>query len=135
VSDEGEISVFLCDDSSSLRKLVRLQLEDYPHLLFVGEAAGSGDCERGVADLVPDIVLIDHGVVAGRDPGAFLTRLRGAAPDALLVLFSGLTADLLTRDSQTWGADGFIHKDASAAELARTLTDLAGAQPPPRLAR
>jgi DNA-binding NarL/FixJ family response regulator len=133
VLDEGQISVFLCDDSSSLRKLVRLQLEDYPGLAMVGDAAGPGDCARGVGDLAPDIVLIDHGVV--RDPNAFMTRLRSAAPNALLVLFSGLPADLLARDSQTWGADGFIHKDVSATELARSLTELAGTQPPPRLAR
>jgi DNA-binding NarL/FixJ family response regulator len=127
VSDDGRISVFLCDDSSSLRKLVRLQLEDYPSLVFAGDAAGTGDCERLVAELTPDIVLIDHGVVAERDPGAFLTRLRGSAPDALLVLFSGLPADLLEGDAVTWGADGFIHKDASAGELAASLMALAGA--------
>jgi DNA-binding NarL/FixJ family response regulator len=128
VSDDDQISVFLCDDSSSLRRLVRLQLEDYPRLVFAGEAAGTGDCEIRVAELVPDIVLIDHGVVADREPGAFLARLRGSAPDALLVLFSGLPADLLEGDAATWGADGFIHKDASARELARSLLELAGDQ-------
>jgi DNA-binding NarL/FixJ family response regulator len=129
VSDDGQISVFLCDDSSSFRKLVRLQLEGYPSVLLTGEAAVTDDCERLVAELAPDIVLIDHGVVADRDPGAFMTRLRDAAPHTLLVLFSGLPVGVLERESVTWGADGFIHKDTSAMELVHRLTALAGAQP------
>ena len=127
MSDEGQISVFLCDDSSSLRRLIRLQLEDDPRLSVVGEASEPVGCTDGVTDVAPDVVLIDHGVIAGRDPHGFLAGLRAVAPGAQLVLFSGLPRDLLEHDAEAWGADSFIHKDTSGAELARALKQLAGA--------
>jgi DNA-binding NarL/FixJ family response regulator len=82
------VRVLLCDDTPELRSLMRFALESEGGVEIVGEA-GDGDAAVALAtEEQPDVVVLDL-EMPGPDPGALLTGLRGAAPNAALVTFSG----------------------------------------------
>ena len=80
--------VLLCDDTPEMRALLRYALEAEGGVDIVGEAGDGDAAVRLAADEQPDVVVLDL-EMPGPDPGALLTGLRGAAPNAALVTFSG----------------------------------------------
>jgi DNA-binding NarL/FixJ family response regulator len=82
------VRVLLCDDTPEMRTLLRYALEAEGGVDIVGEA-GDGDAAiRLAADEQPDVVVLDL-EMPGPDPEALVAGLRGAAPTAALVTFSG----------------------------------------------
>ena len=80
--------VLLCDDTPELRSLMRYALESEDGVEVVGEVGDGDAAVLLAADEQPDIVVLDLEML-GPDPGALLTGLRSAAPNAALVTFSG----------------------------------------------
>ena len=80
--------VLLCDDTPVLRSLLRFALESQDGVEIVGEVGDGDAAVRLAADEQPHIVVLDL-EMPGPDPGALLTGLRRAAPNAALVTFSG----------------------------------------------
>lgn len=122
---ERRIGVFLCDDSSGFRQLVGLQLEQDGRFEVVGQAGEFQGCAESVAASSPDILLLDHGVSDEAGWSGFVGELRAAAPDAAIVLFSGLPADVLASEAQAHGLDGYFPKDDSVTRLCDVLVDVA----------
>ena len=56
---EGEIRVLLCDDAAGFRALMRYALQEDPAFTIVGEAADGHAGLQAVAELRPDVVLLD----------------------------------------------------------------------------
>ena len=86
------VNIYLCDDVPELRQLLRIILEEDPELRVVGE---TGDAEIGIeeiAELQPNIVLLDLSM-PGMDGLEALPLIRRAAPehvgDRLLGLHRG----------------------------------------------
>jgi DNA-binding NarL/FixJ family response regulator len=82
------IRVLLCDDAAELRVLLRAVLEADPAIEVVGEAEDGDGAIRLAAETAPDIVVLDL-EMPGPRPVELLAALRGSAPDARLVTFSG----------------------------------------------
>jgi two-component system, NarL family, response regulator DesR len=80
--------VLLCDDTPELRALMRFALESEDGVEIVAEVGDGDAAVLLAADEQPDVVVLDL-EMPGPDPGALLTALRGAAPKAALVTFSG----------------------------------------------
>jgi DNA-binding NarL/FixJ family response regulator len=80
--------IVLCDDAAELRALLRSVLEAREDVTIVGEAGTGDDAVALAADTQPDIVVLDLEMPGPAAP-ALLARLRGAAPEAALVTFSG----------------------------------------------
>src|ERR1700736_6073748 len=111
------IRVFVCDDSYAMLRLVELQLAEDERFEVVGQAHMPASCVAEVARSAPDLILLDHGVPPQPDWEEFLGALRGAAPAARIVLFSGLPERVLAREAQDRGLDGYLEKGHPAAEL------------------
>jgi DNA-binding NarL/FixJ family response regulator len=126
MSPASSIDVLLCDDSEAFRRLTALQLADDGRFRLVGEAAGAEQCLTESARAEPDIVLLDHGVVAPGDWERFVATLRQAAPGARVLLFSGLPPDRLQERARLAGLDGFAHKDRPHREVFDLMSELAG---------
>ncbi len=111
--------VLLCDDSADYRSLVRAVLED-DDTLIVGEAADGGDCVDKVAELQPDVVLLD--VSMPRVDGlTALPRLREAAPGASIVMLTTGSGEELERSCMTLGARAFLRKPRDIFTLPAAL--------------
>jgi DNA-binding NarL/FixJ family response regulator len=80
--------ILLCDDAAELRALLRSAFEARADVTIVGEAGDGDDAVALAARVQPDVVVLDLEMPGPAAP-ALLTGLRGAAPAAALVTFSG----------------------------------------------
>jgi DNA-binding NarL/FixJ family response regulator len=121
----GPLTVLLVDDVADVRLVLGQQLEQHGPFVVVGEAGDGEEAVEAAASTRPEIVLLDLDMprVGGLDA---LPRLRQVAPDALIVVLSGLPRDPMERRSLAAGAVGFIEKGVSARQLVDELLALAG---------
>lgn len=112
------VRVFHCDDSESFRLLVREMLRDRADVEVVGAAATIADALAALPEVGADVILLDLLEESGEDE--LVGRLRGAAPEARFVVYSG-------RPERTGdAADGHLHKAVDFDELHRVITEVAG---------
>ena len=119
----GMVDVYLCDDVPELRQLMRLILEEDPGLRVVGEA---GDAETGIeeiAELQPNVVLLDLSM-PGLDGLEALPLIRRAAPDTSVVVFSGFTEERMAALVLERGAARYIEKGEPLEEVRRVVREL-----------
>lgn len=117
------VNVYLCDDVPELRKLLRIVLEEDPDLRVVGEA---GDAETGIeeiAELQPDVVLLDLSM-PGLDGLEALPLIRRAAPETSVIVFSGFTEARMGALVLERGAARYIEKGEPLEEVRRAVREL-----------
>jgi DNA-binding NarL/FixJ family response regulator len=109
--------ILIVDDHEVVRIGVRILLSGNPKWEVCGEAVDGRQALRGVAKLVPDIVLLDLSmpVMNGFEVAKEIRRI---APSTKIVLFSvhdvPATARLI-------GIDAFVAKSSDMKALANTL--------------
>lgn len=112
--------VLLVEDDADLADAYRLVLDAR------GWDAGAVDTAAAalsrLEDGAPDVVVADLGLpdLSGPD---LVARLRGAAPDARLLVLTGEADDDTRRRCLGAGADDFLVKPVSGRELAGMLGD------------
>ncbi|WNB86931.1 response regulator [Cellulomonas sp. ATA003] len=119
--------VVLVDDVPEVRRLVRTSLRFAGGFEVVGEAGDGVEALQLVAELQPDIVVLDLGLpdIAGRE---VLTRIRASSPATRIVVFSG-TADPPDRQWIDERVEGYVLKDAELdllLDLLHTVRDRQG---------
>jgi DNA-binding NarL/FixJ family response regulator len=109
-------TVLLCDDQELVRAGFRLILDLEPGMDVVGEAADGKACLRAVAELRPDVVLMDirMPVMDGIEATRELVRARSASKVLVLTTFD---LDEYVYDAMKAGASGFLLKDAPREQL------------------
>jgi DNA-binding NarL/FixJ family response regulator len=116
--------VLLADDHQLLRQAMKRALED-AGLTVVAEAGDGGEAVRLVAELQPDVVLMDvsmpvlDGVEATR-------RLHVDFPDLPIVILTMHGDEALRKEAVAAGAAGFLTKDVSMQEVVQTVTQVGG---------
>ncbi|GAA1596067.1 response regulator transcription factor [Actinomadura kijaniata] len=115
------IRVVIVDDQGMVRAGFGVLLNAQPDIEVVGEAVNGAEGLRVVADLRPDVVLMDvrmpvmDGLEATR-------RLLDGSPDATdppkVLMLTTFDLDDYVYEALRAGASGFLLKDASAGELA-----------------
>jgi CheY-like chemotaxis protein len=99
--------VLVVEDDQGLRRMVRLLLED--HFDVVGEAPGGREAVALARHHQPDIVLLDLAMpgVGGLEA---LPLIRAVAPDAKVVVLSGLDPGDIADEAVVCGAAGYVQK-------------------------
>lgn len=114
------IRVLLADDQRLMREGLRTLLELEPDIAVVGEAGDGAEAVARVAELAPDVVLMDvrmpvmDGIEATR-------RLVAARPAARVVILTTFDEDEAAFEGLRAGAVGYLLKAASGAELAAAV--------------
>ncbi|MFF1481325.1 response regulator [Streptomyces sp. NPDC058301] len=113
--------VLIADDQMMVRQGLTVLLNAEPGIEVVGQAVDGLDAVAKVAELAPDVVLMDV-----RMPGLGgieATRRVTAPADATVKVLILTTFDLdeYVYEALRAGASGFLLKDASAAELAHAV--------------
>lgn len=116
--------VLVCDDFMSLRAMVRLVLELDGTFEVVGEARDGQEAIERAAELAPDIVLLDLSMPR-KDGLEALPEIREAAPEASVVVYSGIDRAAVQEKALALGAAAFVQKGVSADELVTALRSLA----------
>ncbi len=112
------IRIVLVDDHPVVRAGLRALIEGQEDLVVVGEADGLESALSVVAEVPPDVVLMDLSLGEGAPGGAEATAaLRGLAePPEVLVLTTYDTESDILRALEA-GARGYLLKDAPPEEL------------------
>lgn len=114
------IRVVIADDQAMVRAGFSALLNAQPDIEVVGLAADGDECLRVVAELAPDVVLMDvrmpvlDGISATRE-------LSASAPATRILMLTTFDVDDYVFDALSAGAAGFLLKDASPEELARAV--------------
>jgi DNA-binding NarL/FixJ family response regulator len=119
------LRVVICDDVAELRALVRAQLEADGDIAVVGEAGSGTEAIGVIEEERPELVLLDLSM-PDMDGLEVLAKLREAAPETRVVVFSGFVAGPLGRRAVALGAYDYVEKGAPADELRRAVRAAAG---------
>ncbi|RPE42053.1 LuxR family two component transcriptional regulator [Streptomyces sp. Ag109_O5-1] len=124
-SDNSRISgspvrVVIADDQQMVRQGFTVLLNAQPGIEVVGQAVDGLDAVVQVAELTPDVVLMDirmpelGGIEATR-------RIVGEHPDIKVLVLTTFDLDEYVYEALRAGASGFLLKDASADKLAEAV--------------
>jgi DNA-binding NarL/FixJ family response regulator len=120
------IRVLLCDDVEAFRALMRAQLGEDPAIEVVGEAADGEEGVAQVADLQPDVVLLDL-AMPRCDGIEAIPRMRRFAPRTRVVALSGFAAARKAGRVLDEGASAYLEKGVDVAEIRSAIHAAAGA--------
>lgn len=130
------ISVLLVDDHALVRRGFRRLLEDDPGIRVVGEAGDGHEALTAVAELKPDVVVMDFALPSMN--GAVATRrIRDIAPATAVVILSMHEEANYVRTCLEAGARGYLLKNAMDLELVSAIKKAAAGERvlDPRLGR
>jgi light-regulated signal transduction histidine kinase (bacteriophytochrome) len=121
--------VFVCDDVAETRSLTRAGLEEDPELRVVGEASDGQHAIAGVAELRPDVVLLDL-AMPGLDGLAAIPDIRARSPKVGIVVFSGLAPESMMGPALERGADRYVEKGQPIEVVRRAIREVGGRKAP-----
>jgi DNA-binding NarL/FixJ family response regulator len=123
-----QISVLVVDDDALVRAGLSMLLAGAENIVIVGEAIDGSEVADAVAELKPEVVLMDIRM-PGMD-GLAATELLRAQPDApeVIVLTTFEADDYVLRALRA-GAGGFLLKDTPPAEIVRAVRAVAAGEP------
>ncbi len=118
------IRLLLVDDQQLMRDGLRTLLELEPDLQVVGEAANGREALTSYAATKPDVVLMD--IRMPEMDGVEATRqLRRRWPDAQIIILTTFDDDEYVFEGLRAGAQGYLLKAVSAAELTEAIRTVA----------
>ncbi|MEV7388755.1 MULTISPECIES: response regulator transcription factor [unclassified Streptomyces] len=119
-SSGSPVRVVIADDQQMVRQGFTVLLNAQPGIEVVGQAVDGLDAVVQVAELTPDVVLMDirmpelGGIEATR-------RIVGEHPDIKVLVLTTFDLDEYVYEALRAGASGFLLKDASADKLAEAV--------------
>ncbi|GFE19930.1 response regulator [Streptomyces nigrescens] len=122
------IRVLIADDQMMVRQGFTVLLNAEPDIEVVGQAVDGLDALTQVAELAPDVVLMDVRMprLGGIEATRRLTGPAGATVKVLVLTTFDL--DEYVYEALRAGASGFLLKDASAEELAHAVRVVAAGE-------
>ena len=127
-TDAERITVFIVDDHDVVRKGLRFYLSAHPEIGVVGEAGDAESAVQGVAEQVPDVVLMDlllplqRGAESSDEGGVQATRrIRQVSPRTQVVVLTSFAQDELIFSAIKAGALSYLLKDAGAETVLKAI--------------
>ena len=115
-----QIRLLLADDHAVVRSGLRMLLQAQPDMIIVGEAETGQEAIHRVAELSPDVVLMDiempgmNGIEATR-------RIKANAPAAAVLALTMYEDDQYFFEMLRAGASGYVPKRAAPDELVSAI--------------
>lgn len=117
---DPEIKVMLVDDHQMVRQGLIYFLSTQPGITVVGEASNGREAVRLVAELQPDVVLMDL-VMPGESGIDAIRSIYQAFPTIDVIVLSSFIDDAKVKSAIQAGAAGYLMKDVDPAELAEAI--------------
>ena len=117
---DRRLAIVLVDDHPAVREGVRRLVGRFPQMAVVGEAGSGGEGMARVAQVRPDIAVMDIGLpdMSGVEVTA---RLQELAPETKVIIYSVYGEVETVREALVAGARGYVVKGSSLLELARAI--------------
>lgn len=113
---ESRIRILLIDDHAVLRAGLRMLLNAETDMTVVGEASDTEQGVEQVAELQPDVVLVDISMPSGSGLD-YLREMKQKAPDSLFIILTMHNDEGYLRMALSSGASGYVLKQAANNEL------------------
>ncbi|OKI64847.1 response regulator [Streptomyces sp. MJM1172] len=122
------IKVMIADDQMMVRQGFTVLLNAQPDIEVVGQAVDGADAVAKVAELAPDVVLMDIRMpgMGGIEATAVITG--GPAGAVKVLVLTTFDLDEYVYEALRAGASGFLLKDASADQLAEAVRVVAAGE-------
>jgi DNA-binding NarL/FixJ family response regulator len=126
-SISAPIRILLIDDHTIMRAGLRMLIENHDGMIVVGEAGTRAEGLAIATREQPDIVLLDldMGAESGLD---FMPHLLAAAPNARVVILTGLRDTEAHRRAVHLGAIGLVFKEKAAEVLIKAIEKVHGGE-------
>ncbi|MBI4499842.1 MAG: response regulator transcription factor [Gemmatimonadetes bacterium] len=118
------MKVLLAEDHTLVRAGIRSLLAELPWVQVVGEASDGREALRQVAELQPDLVLMDI-TMAGLNGLDATERIAQDHPSVRVIILSMHASEEYVRRALIVGAAGYVLKDAEKEELELALKSVA----------
>src|SRR5438128_6963294 len=119
-SPPSPIRILIVDDHAVMRMGLRLLLEGQPDLLVVGEAATGAEALAAATGVAPDVIVLDLDL-GGESAIDILPALRDAAPQARVLILTGVRDHDLHRQAVRSGARGLLRTETAAGVLLQAI--------------
>jgi DNA-binding NarL/FixJ family response regulator len=116
---EGTVSALLVDDQELVRSGLRRILRRRDGIVVVGECSDGDEVASAVADVRPDVVVMD--LRMKRVNGIEATRMLAGSDGPPVLALTTFSDDELLSGVLRAGAAGFVLKDSPAEELIRAV--------------
>ena len=113
-------SILIADDHEVVRNGIRSYLETIPDIQVVGEASSGEEALIQVAELIPDIVLLDL-IMPGMDGIETTRRVKHISPRTQVVVLTSYHDDVHIFPALKAGAISYILKDMKMEKLVDVL--------------
>jgi two-component system, NarL family, response regulator LiaR len=114
------ISILIVDDHEVVRNGIRAYLSTLPEFQVVGEAASGGEAIKLVAELIPDVVLMDL-IMPGMDGVETTREVKKISPRTQVVVLTSYHEDVHIFPALKAGAISYILKDMKMDKLVETI--------------
>lgn len=122
---EKPIRVMLCDDSSTMRRLIRKSIESDPRIKVVAEARNGKECVEQLPIAKPEALVLDveMPVLGGIET---VKAIRGNKQTLPIIMFSALTSRgaEATFDAIQAGANSFATKPTSTGHIEGAIKEV-----------
>jgi NarL family two-component system response regulator LiaR len=115
-----KISIIIADDHDIVRRGVRALFKLYPDFVVAGEADSGEAAVRLVAELVPDVILLDL-VMPGIGGVEATRQIRSISPQTQVVILTSFQHDEYIFPALRAGALSYVLKDIHPDELVETV--------------
>lgn len=114
------IRVLVADDHALVREGIRKVIEDPGRLEVVGEAADGDEALERVAELSPDVIVLDI-TMPGRSGLEVTRELVEKYPDLRILILTMHDKQEYVLDAVRAGAHGYVLKDGEPSELQHAI--------------
>ncbi len=114
--NEGRIRVLVVDDHAIVRQGIRQVLEAEAGFMVIGEAGNADEAITQAEAGVPDVVVLDVSL-PGESGLEVARRLKRLLPTTMILMLSVYDNTEYVLEAVRAGADGYVLKDSSPAEL------------------
>ncbi len=121
------IRVFVTDDHSIVRKGIKVTLELVPDIEMVGEAANGQEAVTRVAEIKPDVVLMDL-VMPKMDGIEAIRQIKARQPEVRILVLTTFAGEDKIFPAIKAGALGYHLKDSGPEELVEAIRQVYGGE-------
>jgi DNA-binding NarL/FixJ family response regulator len=114
------IRILLVDDHELMRTGLRMMVERHPAMTVVGETASRDEALAIAARVQPDIVLLDLDL-GGQNSLTVLANLQQVAPEARVILVTGMREPEEHQRAVQLGVMGLVRKEQAADVLLKAI--------------
>ena len=121
----GKSRIFIVDDHAMFREGIRQLIDREPDLTVCGDAAGAEDASRGIAELKPDLVIIDLSL-SGTTGLDLIKALKKEYDDLPVLVVSMHEESLYAQRALHAGASGYVMKQEPAKTVKAAIRKVLG---------